>query len=272
MFNSCVDELEQGKRLENLSWRTWSRERTLYSWHHHSRLPLPLLDDETGSQSPLLTEDDGGDSSSSGSDSGSDEFQSRQQLPRPPHTTDLAPLPSVTPPVTPVTPVPTPVAAPPVAGATAAQSTDSQQQYTQLVTTPTATTSPPRQPQQRHHHKCSASHPATRARPKLVAKPRHYSHSHAAVAASAVAASASPPIGQLIKTVIFNESAIMTAMTHGASTSFFLSPSVCLRPVPSDRCHLLAAGALLPRDSLFSTLFSRQPRYAGRVKGSGSSG
>jgi len=174
-----------------------------------------VLDDETDSQSPPLTEDDDGDSS--GSDSGSDEIQPRQQ---PPHTTDLAPVPSVTPPVTPVTPAP--VAAPLVVVATAAQSTNSQQHTPLLVTTtPTTTTLPP-QPRQRQHHKCSASHPATGARPKLVVKPRrHYSHSlpHAVAAANVAAASASPPIGQLIRTVIFNQSAIMTAMTHGASSS-----------------------------------------------------
>jgi len=38
-------------------------------------------------------------------------------------------------------------------------------------------------------------------------------------------------------------------MTHGVSSSLFPS-SVCPRSVPSVRCHNLAAGALLPRDSL----------------------
>ena len=256
MFNSCVNELEQGKRLENLSWRTWSRERTLYS--RFSR--VPILDDEPDSRSPALTEDedDGdGDSSrdSSGSDDGSDDDQSRQerQQQQQKNTNHLAPVPSetvVSPDVAEVAVTVTAAAAvtaaavPPFVVATAAQSTTGeQQQHPPLVATSNTSSNQSRQQHHNHHHhQCSASHPATASHPKLLANPpsrRHYSHSlpytaAAAAAAAAASASASPPIGQLIKRVIFNQSATMLTMTHniGTSSSLGLSPSVPIRALP----------------------------------------
>lgn len=276
VFNSCVNELEQGKRLENLSWRTWSRERTLYSRQRYSRLPL-LDDDEAESRSPALTEDedDGdGDSSndSSGSDDSSDDAQSHQQQQQQ-HTKHLAPVSSVTVTVTsPVVAAPAAVAATataevvavavaPVVVATAAQSTTGSEQQHPLVTTPTTPSTPGSSGSQsrqhhhhHHHHQCSASHPATGTHPKLLANPpprRHYSHSLPyTMVAAAAAASVSPPIGQLIKRVIFNQSATMMTMTHNIGAS----SSVCLRPRsrPSVHCHLTrrGVGALRPRDSL----------------------
>ena len=256
VFNSCVNELEQGKRLENLSWRTWSRERTLYS--RFSR--VPILDDEPDSRSPALTEDedDGdGDSSrdSSGSDDGSDDDQSRQERQQQQQNTNhLAPVPSetVVPPdvaevavavtVTPAAAV-TPAAVPPFVVATAAQSTTGeQQQHPPLVATSNTSSNQSRQQHHNHHpHQGSASHPATASHPKLLANPpsrRHYSHSlpytaaAAAAAAAAASASASPPIGQLIKRVIFNQSATMLTMTHSIGTSSSLGPSVRIRALP----------------------------------------